>query len=222
MASGKFVAYYRVSTEAQGRSGLGLDAQREAVRRYLNGGDWSLVAEYTEVESGRKDDRPQLRSALDHCTLAGATLVIAKLDRLSRNVRFIAELQERGARFVAADMPEANEITVTIMSAMAQHERKAISERTRAALAAAKARGVKLGTPGNLRNQRKGSANGNAVKGRKAQEAAARIAPRIAEARAAGASSLRQIAEFLNARGFRTPRGGQWSAAQVLRADRRA
>jgi DNA invertase Pin-like site-specific DNA recombinase len=180
-----------------------------------------LVDEYCEVESGGKDDRPQLRRALDHCSLAGATLVIAKLDRLSRNVRFIAELQERGARFVAADMPEANEITVTIMSAMAQHERKAISERTRGALAAAKARGVKLGTPANLRNQRVGAANGNAAKALKAQEAAARVAPRIAEARISGAGSLRQVAEFLNARGFRTPRGTQWTAAQVMRAEDR-
>ena len=132
-----FVAYYRVSTDKQGASGLGLDAQREAVLRYLNGGTWDLVAEFTEIESGKKDDRPQLTAALAACRKHKATLVIAKLDRLARNVAFIANLMEAGTDFVAVDMPEANKLVLHIMAAMAQHEREAISARTKAALAAA-------------------------------------------------------------------------------------
>src|SRR6478752_9170661 len=145
MAQGNFVAYYRVSTARQGRSGLGLDAQRKAVTDFLNGGSWELSSEFVEIESGKANDRPQLEQALATCELSGATLVVAKLDRLSRNLAFLAKLQESGARFVAADMPEANELTIHIMAAVAQAERKAISVRTKEALAAAKARGVKLG-----------------------------------------------------------------------------
>ncbi len=141
MAQGIFVAYYRVSTARQGRSGLGLDAQRRAVADFLNGGSWELSAEFVEVESGKVDDRPQLEQALATCELSGATLVVAKLDRLSRNLAFLAKLQESGARFVAADMAEANELTIHIMAAVAQAERKAISIRTKEALAAAKATG---------------------------------------------------------------------------------
>src|SRR4051812_42979859 len=116
----RFVAYFRVSTEKQGRSGLGLDAQRKAVSDYLNGGNWDLIGEYVEVESGKVDKRPELEAALAKCELTGATLVVAKLDRLSRNVAFLAALQECGTRFVAADMPEANELTIHIMAAVAQ------------------------------------------------------------------------------------------------------
>ena len=151
MAQGHFIAYYRVSTARQGRSGLGLDAQRKAVADFLDGGSWQLLAEFVEVESGKSDIRPELEQALAMCDLSGATLVVAKLDRLSRNLAFLARLQESGARFVAADMPEANELTIHIMAAVAQAERKAISARTREALAAAKARGVRLGgNRGNL------------------------------------------------------------------------
>src|ERR671911_796243 len=142
MAQGKFVAYYRVSTERQGRSGLGLEAQRKAVEDYLNGGRWQLLAEFVEVESGKREDRPKLAEALALCRLHGATLVIAKLDRLSRDAHFLLGLQKAGVDFVAADMPDANKMTVGIMALVAQHEREMISERTKAALAAAKARGV--------------------------------------------------------------------------------
>ena len=137
-----FVSYLRVSTTKQGASGLGLEAQRKAVADYLNGGDWTLLGEYVEVESGRKNDRPELLKALEHCRLTGAKLVIAKLDRLSRNAHFLIGLQEAGVPFVAADMPNANELTVGIMALVAREERKAISSRTKAALAAAKERGV--------------------------------------------------------------------------------
>src|SRR5437899_948305 len=146
MTEGVFVAYYRVSTKGQGRSGLGLDAQREAVRNYLNGGQGSLAEAFTEVESGKRDDdRPQLAKALQTCRVYGAKLVIAKLDRLSRDAHFLLGLEKAGVDFVAADMPHANRLTVGIMAMVADEERRAISERTKAALAAAKRRGVALG-----------------------------------------------------------------------------
>src|SRR5690606_23983276 len=132
----KAVAYYRVSTAAQGRSGLGLEAQRKAVSDLCRSRGWELIAEYTEIESGRRNDRPELSEALRRARLTGATLVVAKLDRLSRSVAFLSALQESGASFVAADMPEANELTVHILAAVAQAERKAISKRTREALEA--------------------------------------------------------------------------------------
>src|SRR6516164_1733158 len=143
--NGKFVAYYRVSTQKQGRSGLGLEAQRHAVAEFLNGGDWKIVGEFTEVESGKRSDRPELARALAMCRLHGARLVIAKLDRLSRNAHFLFGLQEAGVDFVAADMPNANQLTVGIMAVVAQDEAKRISERTKAALAAAERRGTVLG-----------------------------------------------------------------------------
>jgi DNA invertase Pin-like site-specific DNA recombinase len=143
--SGNFVAYYRVSTQRQGRSGLGLEAQRKAVQDHLNGGNWRIVAEYTEVESGKRKDRPKLADALKACRVHGAKLIIAKLDRLARNVAFVSNLMESGVDFEAVDFPQANRLTIHILAAVAEHEAKAISERTRAALAAAKRRGVKLG-----------------------------------------------------------------------------
>jgi DNA invertase Pin-like site-specific DNA recombinase len=146
-AARRFVAYYRVSTDRQGRSGLGLDAQQKAVTDYLNGGAWELVGEFVEVESGKKSDRRQLARAVDACRKHKARLVIAKLDRLSRNLAFVATLMESGVEFVAVDNPHANKLTIHILAAVAEHEREAISERTKAALAAAKARGKRLGTP---------------------------------------------------------------------------
>src|SRR3954467_13708375 len=150
MGRGKrFVSYLRVSTDRQGRSGLGLEAERKAVKDFLNGGRWDLIAEFVEVESGKRDARPKLAEALALCRLHNATLVIAKLDRLSRDAAFLLGLQKAGVRFVTADMPEANELVVGIMAIVAQAERKMISARTKAALAAAKARGRERppGTP---------------------------------------------------------------------------
>jgi DNA invertase Pin-like site-specific DNA recombinase len=134
-----------VRTERQGRSGLGLEAQQKAVRDHLNGGDWKLVDGFTEVESGKRSDRPKLAEALKACRVRGARLIIAKLDRLARNVRFVSGLMESGVEFTAVDFPHTNRLTVHILAAVAEHEAKMISERTKAALAAAKARGVKLG-----------------------------------------------------------------------------
>ena len=145
MAEGKFVSYLRVSTARQGKSGLGLEAQRNSVEDFLNGGSWQLIKEFVEVESGKNADRPQLEKAFQLCRLTGAKLVIAKLDRLSRDAHFLLGLEKAGVDFVAADMPHANKLTIGIMAVMAQHEREMISERTKAALAAAKRRGVTLG-----------------------------------------------------------------------------
>ena len=217
MAQGNFVAYYRVSTARQGRSGLGLEAQRRAVTAFLNGGSWQLMAEFVEIESGKADDRPQLEQALATCELSGAKLVVAKLDRLSRNLAFLARLQESGARFVAADMPEANELTIHIMAAVAQAERKAISTRTKEALAAAKARGVRLGgNRGNLDDLKKGPARSAEVRCNQATVRAWKVRRQIETIVAAkGGATLRQLATALNARGITAPRGGQWHAAQV-------
>jgi DNA invertase Pin-like site-specific DNA recombinase len=150
MAKAKFVAYYCVSTAKQGASGLGLEAEQEAVRGYLNGGRWTMVAEVTEIESGKRNDRPALANALALCRVHGATLVIAKLDRLARNVNFISNLMESGIEFTAVDFPQANRLTIHILAAVAEHEAAMISSRTKAALAAAKARGTRLGNPTDL------------------------------------------------------------------------
>jgi DNA invertase Pin-like site-specific DNA recombinase len=222
MARGKFVSYLRVSTQKQGTSGLGLEAQRKAVLDFLDGGRWELVSEHVEIESGKRDDRPKLAEALALCRLHKATLVIAKLDRLSRDAHFLLglekELQKAGLRFVAADMPEANELTVHIMAVVAQAERKAISKRTKEALAAAKARGKRLGNPQNLsRNQALGRERSKATRIAAARQRADDLAPIIAELRADGRTSLRQIAAALNERGITTARGGSWSATQASR-----
>jgi DNA invertase Pin-like site-specific DNA recombinase len=210
MAEGKFISYLRVSTAKQGVSGLGLEAQRKAVTDYLNGGNWSLLAEFVEVESGKKNDRPELNKALAHCKLTGATLVIAKLDRLSRNALFLLGLQEAGVHFIATDMPTANELTVGIMALVAQEERKAISARTKAALAAAKERGVKLGCPNGAAHLRQ-----EAVK-RNADERAGKLADVVKELQEGqGITSLKGIADELNRMGITTARGGAWYASSV-------
>jgi DNA invertase Pin-like site-specific DNA recombinase len=219
MPSGKFVAYYRVSTARQGRSGLGLDAQKAAVREWLNGGDWQLVGEHQDVESGKRNDRAGLQAALDACRLRGATLVIAKLDRLSRDAAFLLALQNGGVKFIAVDMPEANELTVGIMAVVAQAERKMISARTKAALTAAKARGRVLG---GYRGGRKPDPQvGADARKRQAEDFAARLLPVVAPLHAQGLS-LRQIAAQLAADSISTPNGGAWSADAVRRVLLRA
>jgi DNA invertase Pin-like site-specific DNA recombinase len=213
---GNFICYYRVSTQRQGRSGLGLDAQKKAVREYLNGGDWKIKGEFTEVESGKRADRPQLAAALAACRPHGAKLIIAKLDRLARNVAFVSNLMEAGVDFVAVDFPQANRLTVHILAAVAEHEAKMISERTKAALAAAKARGVKLGGDHGARLTQKARQAGWEARIARADAKAADYAPMIAELRGAGTTSLRGIAAELNNRGIPTATGtGTWQAAQV-------
>lgn len=219
MANGKFVAYYRVSTQKQGQSGLGLEAQQAAVAAYLNGGVWELVGEFVEVETGKGanalDRRPQLRAALDASRKHGATLIIAKLDRLARNVHFVSGLLETGCDFVAADMPQANKVMIQMHAVMSEWERDQISARTKAALATAKARGVQLGVAGptNLkRNIEERVAAADAF--------ASRLSGVIHGFKAAGMSQ-RQTVRELNRIGIPTPKGGEWSLTQLQRALKR-
>lgn len=210
-----FVTYLRVSTDRQGRSGLGLEAQRTAVLDYVTG-KGQIAAEYVEIESGKKNERPQLARAMAEAKRTGAVLLIAKLDRLARNVAFIANLLESGVEIAAADMPEANRFLLHVMAAVAEHEAQAISDRTRAALAAAKARGVALGWSRAERwdEQRQAARKGAARNAQKADRHAANVLPIIRQIAADGAS-LRQIADELNTRGIKTARGGLWYAGTV-------
>ena len=218
----RFVVYLRVSTSRQGASGLGIEAQREAVARYVAGAGGQIVAEVVETESGKRSDRPELARALAACRAHRATLLIAKLDRLARNVRFIATLMETGVPFVAVDMPTATPFMLHVYAAMAEAEGKAISARTKAALAAAKARGVRLGNPRLTPGNRDQACRAAAAKSAKATARAADLRPIIAEIRAAGATSLPKIVEALTARGVPTPSGrGAWSATTVMRLERR-
>ena len=204
MTNGNCVAYIRVSTDRQGRSGLGLEAQRSAVAGYLDGGNWTLLDTFTEVESGRRNDRPELAKALDLCRRKKATLVIAKLDRLARNVAFIANLMDADVDVVAVDMPEANRFTLHIMAAMAEHEAALVSQRTKAALKAAKARGRALGwsIPSRRAEQAQASLKGVAGNQAKADQHAANVLPVIHDIERSGVTSLQGIAEALNARGM--------------------
>lgn len=193
MANGKFVSYIRVSTARQGASGLGLDAQQEAVQRFLNGGSWELLGEFKEVETGKGAD------------------ALAKLDRLSRSVHFVSGLMESKVRFVACDMPEANELTIHIMAAFAEHEAKRISQRTKDALAVAKARGAILGKSGaaNLRPNLE-------ARQQAANAFAARLQPMFDGMRLRQLTQRAMVAE-LNTVGVPAPKGGQWRIGQVQR-----
>lgn len=229
----KFVAYYRVSTARQGASGLGLDAQRSAVERYVQSVGGQLLASFEEVESGAKSDRPALAKAMERCRLTGAKLLIAKLDRLSRNVAFLANLMETGVPFVACDMPSANNLTVHIMAAMAQHEREMISARTKAALGSIKAKldageqhvansgrvVTRLGNPNGLKVR---STVGHEAVALKAKTFGASVLPVIREAQEAGCSSLAQVAAHLNALGVLSAAGKPWTKAGVKRVLDRA
>jgi len=213
---GQYVAYYRVSTQRQGRSGLGLEAQKQAVEDYLNGGNWELISEYTEVETGKGSDalarRPQLREALAFCKKHKATLLVAKLDRLARNVAFVSALMESRVEFTACDFPQANRLTVHILAAVAEHERDMISQRTKEALAAAKARGVRLGNP-NLTKL-------NRDRGRRARAFTAKVGPTLEAYRQQGLSQRRMV-EALNECGVPAPRGGRWHAQTLTRVLKR-
>ena len=200
------VTYLRVSTDRQGQSGLGLEAQRAAVASYM--ASRTLVGGFVEVESGRKDNRPQLAAALALCRQHKARLVIAKLDRLARSVAFISGLMESGVEFVAADMPEANRFMLHVMAAVAEHEREMISQRNRVALAAAKARGTRLGNP------RPDTARMRAVVAERVAAFRATVRPQIQALQAEG-RSLRGIAAELNAKGVNAPRGGTWHAGAI-------
>ena len=204
-----YIAYYRVSTTAQGISGLGLEAQKASVKSFLKGEE--PIAEFQEVESGKVKERPELQKAMDLARREKATLVIAKLDRLARNAAFVLGLRDSGVEFVAADMPQANRMTIGIIACIAEGEAEMISQRTRSALAAAKARGVKLGNP------RAGEAllKARAKRSELAAAFRARLAPVVQELREANVRSLRGIARCLNVRGIRTIQGRSFCARTV-------
>jgi DNA invertase Pin-like site-specific DNA recombinase len=203
----EFISYYRVSTDRQGTNGLGLAAQREAVARFIGAGQ--LIAEYTEVESGKKHtNRPQLLAALTECRKRRAVLLTARLDRLARNVAFIANLMESGVDFVAVDMPQATRLTIHILAAVAEHEREMISTRTKVALAEAKRRGTTLGNP------RLAEARARATATHRAHRPAPEVLTLITEWRQQG-KGLRQIARDLNRLHIRPPRGREWYATSV-------
>jgi DNA invertase Pin-like site-specific DNA recombinase len=203
----EFIAYYRVSTDRQGANGLGVAAQREAVARFIGAGQ--LVAEYTEVESGKKHaNRPQLLAALAECRKRRAVLLIARLDRLARNVAFIANLMESGVDFVAVDIPQATRLTIHILAAVAEHEREMISTRTKAALAEAKRRGTTLGNP------RLSEARALALATHRARCPAPEVLQLMTDWKEQG-KGLRQIARDLNRLHIRPPRGREWYATSV-------
>lgn len=227
ISTGKFVSYARVSTQEQGRSGLGLEAQKQAVAEFvrMNGGE--LLKEYVEIESGRNPARPALAKAIAHAKRAKAVLLVAKLDRLARNVHFLSGLMESGVDFIAADNPVANRFTVHVLAAVAEEEARAISKRTREALASAKARGIKLGshrkghwTPERAEKRRAGLAKGRLraaeVRSSLADKAYSDLLPEIG-ALAAEGSSLREIAERLNSDGHRTRRDKLFCAMAIKR-----
>lgn len=217
-----FIGYMRVSTKGQGESGLGLEAQRAALEGFVRDAKGTLLNVYTEVESGKRADRPELAKAVAHAKRSKATLCVAKLDRLSRNVEFLAGVMNSGCEFAAADMPAANRFMLHVMAAVAEHEAKAISERTRAALAAYKARGGKLGAElpqcRNLTDaaRRKGAQRAGEAVAKNAVEAYADLRPGMVETRANG-MTLAEIAAKLNDEGHTTRRGKPWNPTQVSR-----
>lgn len=215
----RVVAYYRVSTLEQGRSGLGLDAQKSAVKEYIRRNAALLIAEFTEVESRARNDRPQLQAALQRAALSNATLAIAKLDRLSRNAAFLLTLRDAGTDFVAIDMPHATPVTVGIMAVIAEEERRLISERTKAAMRAAKARGVKLGNPNGAaafrRTGMRGSKIGAQANKANAQPRAESLRAVVREIRKAGAITHASVAKALNDRHITTRTGNVWQASSV-------
>ena len=210
------VAYFRVSTQKQGASGLGLESQRVCVTEYAKRTGGNIVSEFTEVESGKNNNRVKLAEAIAETKRTGGLLVIAKLDRLARNAGFIFTLKEAGVNFRACDLPEANTLTVGIFAVLAQHEAELISSRTKSALAAKKARGETLGTPANLTTAAR-------EKGREAHRLNAAnnqntiTAKGYAKLLREGGATLRQVADTLNVEGFKTPRGGRFAAVQVAR-----
>lgn len=226
MSQGKFVAYYRVSTRRQEASGLGLEAQREAVAKFLNGGDWTIVAEFTEAESGRRSDRPELEKALTAARVHRAPLVVAKLDRLTRSVAFLSRLLEAGVDVRFCDLPQVEgpqgRFLLNSMVAVAELEAGLISQRTIAALAAAKARGRKLGGDRKQRPTNAAREKARSVIASRAATRAADLKPTLKDLRDAGLS-LRAMARELTARGIPTARGSSaWSAVQVQRVLRTA
>jgi len=225
----KIVAYMRVSTQKQGKSGLGMEAQESAIGHYAASQGARIIGEYTEIESGKSTDRPQLAAALHHAKVTGATLVIAKLDRLSRSASFTLTLRDSGVRFICCDMPEANDLTIGVLAVVAQAEAQAISRRTKDALKVARKRIAETGQRGHRRVKRLGNPNGaDALRraGRGNRAAIAKVSLNadqrakdlksvVADIRESGAVTLKAMARALNDREMVTPRGGRWHASSV-------
>lgn len=214
-----FVAYYRVSTRKQGRSGLGLEAQRATVRTFADANECRIVDEFAEMESGKNNHRPELQKALSSCRLHRAVLVVAKLDRLARNAAFLLSLRDASVEIIACDLPSMNRMTVGIMAVVAEEEARLISERTRSALAAAKRRGVRLGKPENLsvaarsRGTHASWQSRSATADRRAND----LRPILSDLAAKGHTSLRALAQALNERGIPSPRGSRWTPMAISR-----
>ena len=220
MATKCFVSYHRVSTDKQGASGLGLEAQKEAVDNFLRGTNRNLIEEFVEIESGKNNDRPELAKAISLCRIHNCVLVVSKLDRLARNVAFISKLMESNVEFVAVDFPEANRLTIHILAAVAEHEREAISKRTKEALAAAKRRGVKLGNPNMTPSiAAMGRVASKEARFKKSQDRANDLMPVIEGIKERGIITLKGIATELNRQNIPTARGvvGNWKPTQVSR-----
>lgn len=215
----KYVSYFRVSTQKQGQSGLGLEAQQTSVDAFIKNRDGDVLDSFTEVESGKKANRPELDKALRRCKLTGATLVIAKLDRLSRDIAFIANLQKSKVEFVCVDMPDANTLTIGMMAVLAQYERELISERTKAGLAAAKRRGVVLGNPTLQLVRNSDTVAAREAKKRTTTERNKQLKELITEIEASALQpmSLTDIATELNLAGYQTARGKKFTKTQVYR-----
>ena len=218
MTTGNYILYHRASTQKQGKSGLGLAAQQQAIHTCLNDGRWKVMGEYIEVESGRRNDRPELAKALRACRIHNSTLLIAKLDRLSRNVHFLTGLMESGVKFKAVDMPEPDNFTVSILAALAQKEAELTSQRTKAALQAAKNRGVRLGKPANLTKAGgiKGAEMSAVIRAGKANARAADLREPVLSLVERGLS-LHAIANELNGLGIRTVQGCEWKPMSIKR-----
>ncbi len=216
----RYVTYYRVSTTRQGRSGLGLEAQQSAVQNYLRSDD-EVIATYTEVESGKNPDRPQLRTALAMCRARRATLLVAKLDRLARNVHFLTTVMNSGVEFICADNPNASTLTIHILGAVAEYEAKVISERTKAALAAAKARGVKMGGWRGHNPTDDQRRKARAKLQQKANKRAEDLEPVFDDMVSRGITTNRAQADELNRLGVLRARGGRWFQGGVFTTKRR-
>lgn len=215
----KYVTYFRVSTNKQGVSGLGLEAQRRVVADYLKRVGGEALAEYTDIESGKNNDRLQLQAALRKCRLTGSTLLIAKLDRLSRNTAFLMTLQESNLEFVCVDMPEANHLTIGIMACLAQWESQRISERTKAALKSKKERGGVLGNAQTLKQHRNtDTTKANEARSQKAKARKADMQKTISEFKSEyQLTTHKQIADKLNEAGYTTTTGKAWNRLTVLK-----
>lgn len=215
-----YVAYYRVSTNKQGVSGLGLESQKQSVESYLKQSEGSLIASFTDIKSGKRNDRKELMNALKRCRLTGATLLIAKLDRLGRNAKFLLELQESDVDFIALDMPEANKFTIGIMACLAEYESQLISDRVKASYEARRARGQvkRFGNPNLAKYRNTDITKANQVRIEKAEKRKAEIREVLNDIRREyGDLSLRALAEKLNKAGYKTTNGNQWSHVGVMR-----